>query len=1197
MSDAEFHHRVEDGAAVTAQATDIRGINENYSCVHSPQDIRQSGESGKYFVDPIDRLFGVERSQAWGQSTFHGQKSFSIHPAETDIGANPCRESRVFCRDQSSFEYDRQNQTRRLERLLGAESIEIELRAREELAQEACRTQDVSALCFALSFTRTHTDKTRGDISTSTIPLSQSGGCDSIVLEVFKSSSPSCSTIESSGDVSIQLSPLHEAAAVGSVEMLALLLDSKKFAIDSRTPNGNTALHICIWEGHVEGAEYLLSRGASSTVANCHGYLAFDFLSASSLEPFSVSEFPLLMNAAAVAAIQKAERVLGVSAQDSASLQRQRFRELSSLADSKHGLGEQHIGKTGEFIRLCAAFDILLHYQEVKYVASRVSLNKTYEWAELFYVLESKGLGDIIDWFLNEQLDGQSLLGLTTQEMRDRGLEPNRASTIWNRLHGESFDVTLEEWLREHGELQLLSMLRNAGIQSVHQLMFANLKSCVDKVGSRRRLERIVEQHHKSSDVSVLMSSFHHFQEKHLNEFAREDAQYIASGGASDHLLGTQLHSSIIDAANEFVATSIRDSQRHNEMRARIQKLKMRARALFLQAEHAEDRANCAAQDHESAIVQLEHQARSHAKVMADKDAELISAYEQLNHLRIEGLSHRCDNSLLTSDGSVPFLAPSLIQAHGNLTIGHLRSDLEVSHLKFDHDDSFTPSTSWQRQTSNSEHFRTLRLINKELQLKEIDLQTKLSQCRRDKELENSAAAALQQRVNKLSNDLGMQKREKEALEHELQTLRTQQESLLSSVARLVGHDERLDAICREVFKAKLVNLQLKKDIYALSTGDTWQLHMENRSLKKQLESIQARIETEQLRTNEGEKNGIDNEMDDHKGSRTTRTRIEEQEPGEKDSQKQVDDEIKNRPDTSNLRETFERVANLRELEIVELRELAEEQERELADKEMKINEVMVAMREKEKDMAALQEKLKIVKVELREMHSSQDRERFEHEQEKDKAARALEKAAKSVERLEQDVKMLREELRIQRDLEEEYKERDIEQRNGKKRELALMQQILNAKEEAERDRQKWEEERSIERGKWERDRNEWQLKKEEWLAQRQTLVRSAQELESRLSELQQFCLTQREDFDKVLAREREQRERAREQNENEKKELETLVSSLEEQYSEVEVIVCPVIFLLLSFYIYRKMMQLSLESVNMHCIPNAFVISFQYAG
>ncbi|KAF4594502.1 ankyrin repeat domain containing protein [Ophiocordyceps camponoti-floridani] len=69
--------------------------------------------------------------------------------------------------------------------------------------------------------------------------------------------------------------PIHRAAAVGSVPMIRLLLQSDS-PINAADVEGFTPLHHAIAEGHGDAAVVLLEKGADFTVKNGDGELALD---------------------------------------------------------------------------------------------------------------------------------------------------------------------------------------------------------------------------------------------------------------------------------------------------------------------------------------------------------------------------------------------------------------------------------------------------------------------------------------------------------------------------------------------------------------------------------------------------------------------------------------------------------------------------------------------------------------------------------------------------------------------------------------------------------------------------------------------------------------------------------------------------------------------------------------------------------
>eukprot|EP00434_Breviolum_minutum_P015714 symbB.v1.2.013846.t1/scaffold988.1/size146321/3 len=64
--------------------------------------------------------------------------------------------------------------------------------------------------------------------------------------------------------------PLHQAAYNGHVETAEFLL-SKGAAVDAKRIDGDTPLHLAAWNGHVEAAEFLLSKGAAVDATKNNG--------------------------------------------------------------------------------------------------------------------------------------------------------------------------------------------------------------------------------------------------------------------------------------------------------------------------------------------------------------------------------------------------------------------------------------------------------------------------------------------------------------------------------------------------------------------------------------------------------------------------------------------------------------------------------------------------------------------------------------------------------------------------------------------------------------------------------------------------------------------------------------------------------------------------------------------------------------
>ena len=908
-----------------------------------------------------------------------------------------------------------------------AEPDEEESIAQEELAQEACRMKDVDALCSALSLMKR---------SVEPIAFQQ---------EVFGAYLALAGTAasHSSGLQDAQLSPLHQAAGIGSCEMISLLLENGKFSVDSQTTNGNTALHICVWESHLACAEYLLGRGACTDIKNNHGQRAFDFLTPATFDAFDVSDLPLLLNSAANAALRNAQSVLGLCAHDSPSAKRQRFRELASLAKSCEtldmGPGEQQNAsevKDSQFSSICAAYDILLHRDDARYLAGRVALRKSREWAEVFHVLESKGLADIIEWFLQNHLDGPSFLQLTLDDMCARGLDPTRAEAIWNSLHDVPVNETLEQWLREHGEQDLLPHLESKNITSLHELMQADLKSCIPKVGPRCRLRKHLQQR-KNSSNKIVEDQFIEIQEQFARELASKDPMYVPCDAEEFPRVNEvdDLRKALIDMTDEMAQAVTREKHIHTEMRVRLQKRKLQMRALSLRVEQAEDRARCWEKQHEAVLCALEQQALDHARIIADKDAELVSTHEELNHLRIQGLScRRGDASRMSSLYSTPFQSR-------DQTPADTPRDQDLPAL-LDSEDASVLSSSLPVDVQKHA-YRTARIINKELQLQAVDLQIKVAKLKRDKTLDDSALMVLQQRVDSATAEVSRLKREREQEASENKFLMQQLDSLLNSVTRLVGNEEKIDAMCHEVYQVRMINSELKK----------------------------ALIQSNQLNDQEVKPIPSEDTVGDKERQRDVSVQLIRKEIGE-------------RTDVAVLRKEIETVGNLlttSKREIAELRDILKVKERLLADQEaVRAKAIDDARAEAKQDIVAMEQVLKSTQHELLQVTKLRDDADREMKQEREKAAAALEEAAVSFRNLQQDVRSLRAELQAQREREEVLKARAQELEAQQAFEQVRAQDMAEERKSFELERDEWLKERIRDREEWDRERSEWNSKREE---------------------------------------------------------------------------------------------------------------------
>ena len=318
-----------------------------------------------------------------------------------------------------------------------------------------------------------------------------------------------------------------------------------------------------------------------------------------------------------------------------------------------------------------------------------------------------------------------------------------------------------------------------------------------------------------------------------------------------------ELRDSMIDMADELAGSMRREELARLEMRVRTQKLKIRIRELRGRADGAEDRAASAAAQREEALQQLAQQAQAHAKAAQEHDTKIISLLAELNRLKVEALGEGPSSDTQSAPGAhaisaglwsarapgrtLPVADDSLLLSLSLNSSGHhnieeqasakARACVHRSHPRPGHNfilepvspqSSFLPLSSISDQENGptngmphdhnaaaavtaKEANRTLRLINKELQLHVVDLQTKLAQGKRDKALDESAITVLQHRVSMLSQDLEQQKQQRVQVEKEALALRGQAESLLNSVPRLVVHEEVVDAVCQEAYQVLLL--------------------------------------------------------------------------------------------------------------------------------------------------------------------------------------------------------------------------------------------------------------------------------------------------------------------------------------------------------------------------------------------------------
>jgi len=103
-------------------------------------------------------------------------------------------------------------------------------------------------------------------------------GDTAIMIAAFKGNLPAVrALLEKGAEINRPgWTALHYAAASGSTELVALLLDRSAY-IDAESPNKTTPLMMAAWQGHADAVRLLLEEGADPRPKNLRGMTATDF--------------------------------------------------------------------------------------------------------------------------------------------------------------------------------------------------------------------------------------------------------------------------------------------------------------------------------------------------------------------------------------------------------------------------------------------------------------------------------------------------------------------------------------------------------------------------------------------------------------------------------------------------------------------------------------------------------------------------------------------------------------------------------------------------------------------------------------------------------------------------------------------------------------------------------------------------------
>ena len=679
-----------------------------------------------------------------------------------------------------------------------------------------------------------------------------------------------------------------------------------------------------------------------------------------------------------------------------------------------------------------------------------------------------------------------------------------------------------------------------------------------------------------------------------------------------------ELRDAMIDMSDELAASVRREKQTQVEMRVRVQKLKIRVRELKAHADEAEERASCAVAEQEEVLLQLAHQAQVHAKLTEENDAKVISLKADLNKLKAEILTDerrrawhhvRGSTKNMNTTASVQLASPSqTLRGDDSLSSSlsmsspapSARSMLEqisaqarlCVHKKFprlDHNsaesaspralregnESFALSSNDNRENglgngnvserqlpvsdiASKEANRTLRLINKELQLQAMDLQTTIAEGKRDKLLNESAIMVLQQRVSMLTNELSLEKRQREQDAREAISLRDQAESLLNAVTRLVVHEEMVDNMCQDALQLKLRNQSLLQELRRAKAcmGQTQECDCAEMPCPK--------ISTAPADKNEAPAAGFYCEKS-HQSLRhmclesrvaqnpvllppegwreielllLDRDRLHQQLVGVS-----PDEDDHSRGGVDVLSGLQESVACLQEELMRTQEELRETQERMLTRTVAAIQQQKVHIEEKEA-------KHNLMISSLCRSHDHADESaRRQRETEDAAATAALHDATKAIERLEEDVSRIRKErfkeAEQQQVVRERQREREAEWAEERGRFAAAEQEWIEEKVKTEKKRAEVASAREQDKAEFRSQQQAFQLEKTQWETQKRLYEESISNLEAKCMALQESFANQRQEL--------QERDRVETSNESERALCEVWVSQLEQQYSMLE--------------------------------------------
>jgi hypothetical protein len=318
-------------------------------------------------------------------------------------------------------------------------------------------------------------------------------------------------------------SAVHEAAALGSVSILSFLVHQAGVDVNAVTPQGNTPLHIAVYEGCDQAVEFLLSCGADASVKNHQGYSPLELAKGARLGLLGAGRD-------ARQRLDESFRVLGVRPEAHPAELRARFRRLSQAALAALDENKGAACAADQLIRVCAAYDMILRGKGPK-------KHRTLEWARLFCRLELLGAELASDWVLSCCIPEERLRKLDVQEMVELGLPLDSAVQIHAALVATQGHEGLKHWVAVHGmPANLGDALIQAGVQSLQALLHTpedKIKDLVHHVGLRRRLLLLLHKE-KGKIKTQKMGSFGKVS-AHTHVLAESSSAYAsdAQGGAS----------------------------------------------------------------------------------------------------------------------------------------------------------------------------------------------------------------------------------------------------------------------------------------------------------------------------------------------------------------------------------------------------------------------------------------------------------------------------------------------------------------------------------------------------------------------------------------------------------------------------------------------------------------------------------------